>query len=477
MSDPLLYFNGVSLKGDYLMPPASAKSIGEALLQGGWDAPPGWVLDWTREHAVDDPRRKPVLETKRPWDLTETGWAVVFAPGIDPRVKTALGKLLEHRRNMIGKKNKHYFKECIYQGQTAYRFLKDQHANPAMRADPEHFPYYVLLVGDPVALPYKFQAELDVNYAVGRICFDRVEDYAAYADSVTRAEETARLRSREVVFFGTEHENDWATQRTCQDLVLKLAGSVLEPRMPWKVRPVLGEEARKAQLAKFLGGGETPAFLFAACHGLGFDFDGEDERQNACQGALVCQDWLGPASGKWVDEKHWLAASDVPDEANLQGLIAFLYACYGAGTPQRDNYDRNPLGKPRPIAPHALVSRLPQKLLSRPDKKGALAVIGHVDQAWATSFSGSPKGEGIDAFRYGVQRLLQGHTVGWAMEYINQSYATLATMRASLDEEIVNREVVDEEELAYLWLIRNDARNFVVFGDPAVRLPGVGRPR
>lgn len=477
MSDQILYFNGISPKGKYLTPPAPTRQVIQKLLQEGWEKPPAWVLDWARNYAaIEDPRRHPILETKRPWDLAETGWAVVFAPGLDPRVPAALTELLDHRAKEAGKKHKHFFKHCKYKGQSTFRFLKENGGNPGMRANPQHFPYYVLLVGSPEAIPYKFQSELDVNYAVGRLHFDRVEQYAAYARSVVRAEKSSRPRSRDIVFFGTEHENDEATRRTARDLLDKLADSVVEPPMPWKVRKLLGEGARKEQLRQILGGPETPAFLFAACHGLGCDFEEDADLQETCQGALICQDWPGPLDEEGVGEEQWFAASDVPEKASLHGLIAFLYACYGVGTPLRDNFDHPTGTKPKRLAHRPLVSRLPQRLLSHPDN-GALAVIGHVDKAWAASFEGSSKGEGLDAFRYGIKRLLQGHTVGWAMEYLNQSFAALSTMKDGLEEDWSSFEDVDLELLAHLWLLRNDARNFVIFGDPAVRIPGAGPPR
>jgi hypothetical protein len=343
-----------------------------------------------------------------------------------------------------------------------------------MIANPEFLPYYLLLVGDPEALPYRFQSELDVNYAVGRIYFERVEDYAAYAHSTVRAEARNEPRPREVAFFGTAHKNDLASHRTSQELVHKLAESVRELRPSWKVQEVLGAQATKERLRTFLGGSETPALLFTACHGLGVAED--DDRQVSCQGALVCQDWLGPEDEEGVSEEQWFAASDVAEAASLQGLVAFFYSCYSLGTPQHDDFDQTTLGKPRAIASKAFVSQLPQRLLAHRNG-GMLAIIGHVDRSWTSSFEGSPQGEGINAFRYMLQRLLQGHTVGWAMEYLNQSYASLAAMHGNVEEEWRNRGGIDKELLAQLWLLRNDARNFMVFGDPAVRLPGVGEPR
>jgi hypothetical protein len=221
-----------------------------------------------------------------------------------------------------------------------------------------------------------------------------------------------------------------------------------------------------------VGGAETPALLVAACHGLGFPAD--DDRQRETQGALICQDWAGPKEA--VDENQWFAAKDVPDGAAVHGLVTLLVACHGVGTPARDNFDQDPFGKARQIAAQPFVSRLPKRLLSHPGG-GALAVVGHIDRAWTTSFAGSQSGEGRDAIAEFLACLLEGETVGWAMEFLNQAYANLAAQLNTLWQAWRLRESVDQAFFSLIWRLCNDARNYIVFGDPAVRLPGVGEPR
>ncbi len=469
--DNLQYFNGVDgSTGRYLAPPVPSSRLLEFALQERVpEEAVEWLARWSRERDVEDPLRRPIVDVERPWDLAETGWAVVFGPDVEERTKRSVRRLLDHRRDQVGRED--YVRESTYRGEPTHRFLELQGANPKMVADPDRYPFYVLLVGDPESLPYSFQYELDVNYAVGRLWFEKPEEYEAYVDGVIAAERRPPRRPRDLAFFGAKNANDRATQRTAAELVERLAPDVLEPGMKWRVRQIVGEEAKKERLKRLLGGDETPGVLFTATHGLGFPDD--DPRQPDEQGALVCQEWQGPEAG--ISPDQYFAAADLDPEASLHGLVAFLFACHSAGTPTRDNFAVRMLGKPQRIAPKPLVSLLPRRLLAHPGG-GALAVVGHVDRAWTTSFEGSTKGEGCDVYRGCLRQLLRGHTIGYAMQFFNQAYAALATQLDGLWQGLQHREAVDLDWLAWLWGTSNDARNFVLFGDPAVRLPGAGTP-
>ena len=156
-------------------------------------------------------------------------------------------------------------------------------------------PYYLLIVGDPETIPFSFQYQLDMQYAVGRIHFDKLEDYAQYAASVVLAE-TSKLRlPQRVVVFAPQNPDDRATQLSMEHLAVPLA-THLEDAMPdWKVQRVFREEATKAHLSALLGGPDTPPLLFSCGHGMGFPPG--DNLQFTDQGALLCQDWPGPNKG------------------------------------------------------------------------------------------------------------------------------------------------------------------------------------
>ena len=75
--------------------------------------------------------------------------------------------------------------------------------------DPTKLPFYVTFVGPPASIPFEHQSELDLAYAVGRLCFDQTEGYRRYVESVIAYETAAAPpHGREVAFWGTRNRGD-----------------------------------------------------------------------------------------------------------------------------------------------------------------------------------------------------------------------------------------------------------------------------
>ncbi len=193
MDTQQLVFNGINgATGEYLLPPLTPEQV-SWIAQGEEFEPTH--LDELKKKDLQvkglEPEFAPI-EGVDPKNLAETGWGVIFAHGADPAIRAALSELLEHRQTQASQKHEHYYQEYI--GLKAYRpgesknqFLARQGVGPGP-ADPDKMPYYLLIVGSPETIPYRFQYQLDVQYAVGRICFDTPQEYAQYARSVVEAE-------------------------------------------------------------------------------------------------------------------------------------------------------------------------------------------------------------------------------------------------------------------------------------------------
>lgn len=406
--------------------------------------------------------------------LDQAGWAVLFAPGVDSGIREALQPLLDHRQAMVG--DKHLFR--IFEGPTGFQpgdtastWLGRQNVRMDVVDPLLGVPFYLTIVGPPDAIPFEFQYSLDLYWGVGRIWFSKPGDFRQYAESVIRYETMPQPpTSRQMAVFATCHDFDRATQLFCSDVADPLvngAGPVaaVGRRQKFALQRFIGEPATKETLHRICTGAVDhgpPALLFTGGHGKSFRAD--DPRQAESQGALICQDW--PGAGM-VERDQYFDAADLPAGAKVHGLIHFLFACYGGGWPQTDNFDRLG-GSPKNIAPHPMLARLPQALLSHPEG-GALAVLAHVDRAWAYSFRSGQTSQ-IQGFRDVIGRIMRGDRLGQATDQFNIRWAALSTeLSETLDQARMGM-ALDSKQLANQWVARDDARNYVLFGDPAVRL-------
>jgi hypothetical protein len=430
-----------------------------------------------------------------PLKLDEAGWGIIF-PAMMPlerltEIQAALHPLLDLRERQAGTLYKTYTGGGGYRPrEDARAFLRRYGTEPSQPANPKEtgVPYYLLLVGSPEEIPFEFQYGLDVQYAVGRIDFDDIAGYRTYARSVVAAETGDFQLAPDVVFFPVSNPGDEATRLSAQHLIKPVAerlqkrvevarsGDEAATFPDWKVTVIPSEETTRAELLDVLGRDRAPALLFTASHGMQFDPD-DPAKQRANQGALVCADWQGPDE-KQVLPDYYLS-SDVlaaHGDANLLGTIAFLFACYGAGTPKIDDYYRQAyMDKGEVIAEQPFVAALPKAMLSLA-QGGALAVVGHIERVWSLSYLGPEQRVGLGeprrdehlaVFESTVDRLLHGYPVGAAMDHFDARYAALATELTAAFEAIIEP---NDYQLTELWTANHDARGYVVIGDPAVRL-------
>ncbi|MDY7078295.1 MAG: hypothetical protein SXV54_15370 [Chloroflexota bacterium] len=477
-----LCFNGINgATGEYGVPPMTGEELAN-VIKG--ESPPENLGELEAKKVSPFPVKPPNDPTR----LDEAGWAIILPAETDPNVKAALSELLELRQEQAGERFK------IYEGDAGYgpaenragatqakaTFFK-RHQIGGGPADPEEMPYYVLIVGSPDKIPYEFQYQLDVIRGVGRIYFDTPDEYARYARSVVMAETGQVKLPRRASFFGVANPDDKATELSSRHLIRPLYEKLRQQQpfalwvgdetqrtklsLDWQFEQFIAEQATKAQLERLLGGDQTPTLLFTASHGMEFPLD--DPLQISHQGALLCQDWPGP--NQWrgkIPQDFYLAGDDLTADTNLTGLIAFHFACFSAGTPRLDQFAQQTFRDERAvIAPHNFVGALPKSLLSH----GALAVVGHVERAWGYSILSPGTVDQTGVFESALLQLFRQDPVGWVTENLNMRYADLATqLTANLE---YKSDSISPYDLAQMWTEQNDARSYVVIGDPAARLP------
>ncbi len=406
-----------------------------------------------------------------PGSLAETGWGVIFPEHCDPKIVGNLMPLLCHRRAVAGSLVDNRFKILWHSaGLSKTEFLQQQGApGPGMPINPDRMPYYLLIVGSPEQISFEFQHRLATDYAVGRIYFDHPDDYGVYAQSVADWETRTSLSTKkELALFGVQNQDDPMTALSTRFLMDPLHAE-LKNLEGWNVQQYSGEATKKEQLARLMGGDQTPSLLFTASHGLCYRANSPFQRKQ--QGALVCREWPGPKGEKKVIARDaWFGASDIPEDANLHGLISFQMGCFTIGTPRLDALLGPDQSKDRYLASENFISALPQRMLAHRNG-GALAIIGSVGRSWEYSFVRDRQEEQSASFKSCLAALADGMPVGFALSFFTSRAPALAEelLNSHLDKGLSNI-----RRLAR-WTDYHDARTYAILGDPACRVLG-GRP-
>ncbi|MGA2371891.1 MAG: hypothetical protein ACLPPV_15705 [Candidatus Korobacteraceae bacterium] len=519
MSDQdTLYFHGMDITtGQYLTPPMQMEAFAAVVqnqvqnAQAGQKAAPlapAGIIGALP--VVPAPTAGPSFD---PTKLEEAGWGVIFAQNADPAIYDALRPLLDLRKSQASRIRPQRYQEFVgpngwQSTDTADTFLQRQGATPGP-VDPDQMPYYLLIVADPLTVTYTCQLNLDIHRGVGRIYFETPQEYASYARTVAAAESGGTPLPRRAVVFASAI--DQTTQMSCNELAIPLAKMLKADRPVWQVDSLTADDATKARLIQLLSGGDPPALLFTVTHGGCAPC--ADPLQLQRQGCLICQglDVTKIGTPSYNPADFYVCGEDIPDEAQLPPMVTFHFACFGAGTPEYDQFvpsDGPPpaVGSPpsnHQLAPQPFVAYLPQRVLGLTNG-GVLATIGHVERAWGFTFHAERKDD-IATFENTLISIMDGDPVGHAMQVFARRYSELSTQLAGEEPTQGNNlPPVDQDDAAIpsmaevaavanaaeqsesadqaaqpsdsanyiaLWTASKDARNYVIVGDPAVRLP------
>lgn len=347
-------------------------------------------------------------------------------------------------------------------------------------------PLYQLILGDLDEVPLAIQQFQSARHGrVGRLHFDAPDGYDAYVEKLLRWEKAEARKQPARLVVHTAHDNSGALRTGHKGLIEPLIELLENEQDKGRLRvsevAVGGGDPFMPDPDGFLNDTESsePGVLFSLSHGLGGPADGwrKEEDRRGRQGAMH------------FGSRDPVTGADLATRAFMPGGVWFMFACYGAGTPDVSAYKHwlerlAKLGKVKSAGdvlsglkgPKPFIAALPQRVLANP--KGPLAFYGHVDLAWTYSFQ-----DGVDAskrrpgqFHRVVDPVLRADRVGVAVAELTRTMASTETELVGLYDEdartgAASREAAEDIRRAYLWMERQDLAGYVLLGDPAARLP------
>ncbi|MFE8604647.1 hypothetical protein [Archangium violaceum] len=344
-----------------------------------------------------------------------------------------------------------------------------------------NLPRYQLILGDLDQVPLAIQQMQASDGYVGRLHFSDEQGYEAYVEKLLRAEKLPRTAPGRLLLH-TAHDGSGALDAGFKSLItpgLELVrGEMGAGLFPASGCDIHGRELDPG-LEQFLASTAhtTPGVLFSMSHGIGAPKGGwtSEQERLAGQGAMS------------FGRQGQLPAAELASRTFMPNGLWFMFACFGAGTPdtsayghwleklaETGRYSRLP-DVMKTLSGRPFIAATPQKVLANPN--GPLAFIGHVDLAWTFSFreDDSPAKKRPGRFINTLKTLLKSNRVGIGFRELYRYLALTDTELASIqDEEVRTRATPTREELirrGYLWMMRQDLAGYVLLGDPAVRLP------
>lgn len=333
-------------------------------------------------------------------------------------------------------------------------------------------PQYVLMVGGPEVLPFRLQSLMDVVANVGRLDLDSIDQLKQYVQKVIRLETVADpVVKKEAILFAPDGGMNDPTYFS-REYMVKPINDHIKLEMNFKTTALMGVDATKKKLVEAMRGAK-PAFVYTASHGLGLTGEPIDQ-QKKYNGAICCQS-AGPLS-----LNDLFCADDIPmNEPFLEGSVIFQFACFGYGTPAQSDYSHWLNDLPEKYADVDFVAALPKRLLAHP--RGPIAYLGHLDTAFLHGFIDQNDPyiverwhSRIQPFVHAIDLLLEVQPSGLAMDDLNKKFGISNIIINNVYDRLKRGTFTWTPETARrfvdTWIIRSDAQNYMVFGDPATHL-------
>jgi hypothetical protein len=345
-------------------------------------------------------------------------------------------------------------------------------------------PRYQLVLGDLHEVPLATQQVQGSDGYVGRLAFERDEDYAAYVDKVLRWERAPAPQTEGRVLFHTVHDGTAATQVGYRTLIAP-GMAVVRQRMERGQfnadQIVESGDPSVPDPQELLNAVRTdrPGFLFSLSHGEGPPRAGWDggAKQRDGQGAMS------------FGREGRIRGDDLREATFMPGGVWFMLACFGAGSPSASGYRhwlaelgdlKQFRGRPEAVLAgipeeRPFIAAVPQAVLASPN--GPLGFFGHIDLAWTYSFQeldqgpASRPGKFMGILRSVLKRDRLGVGFRELYRYFEQANTELSAMADEDRAAGTTPDAARRIRAAHLWMLRQDLSAYVLLGDPAARLP------
>ena len=335
-------------------------------------------------------------------------------------------------------------------------------------------PYYLLIYGSPVEVPWALQYVLNTRFCVGRLDLSEAEGLKHYIDALLADSWPAPARDwRRTVTWAVDHGPEDITSLMRTAIADKLAGSYRDDSDLKSGATFVDGAATNATTARLIeelrpviGTRGAPSLIVTTSHGL-TDSSLSADVQRTALGLPVGQDG-GP-----------LKINDLLAEWEPNGAIWYAHACCSAGSSDISFFeglvtpDSDAARVLRTVtefakAAGAMVSPLPRRLLGR--ECPIQAFVGHVEPTFDWTLRSTTTGQYLtDGITYALYTgLFSGCTIGHALRRWYQRAGAMAIEYAQHRPAFATEDTAGR--LLALQLGQRDIVSLVILGDPTARL-------
>ncbi len=386
-------------------------------------------------------------------EKNKTGWALILHKK-DKRIGKELKKLIHYRKGKI----------IYYEDEQPYEFMNKYNG---WDKEFKKLPYYLLIAGSPSAVPLKLQYLLDASRSVGRLFFYDIKRYRMYAEKVVSYK---TVLPQKMLFFATAHNDDDPTAYSLKYMINPLIKNFIDNE--YIVKSLLRNNATEKKFFNEINK-KNYDIMFSATHGIGIKQKTADKK--FLQGSIVCQD-VKYNDNLLKNNRGLITGIDIDNGKSVKTKIWFMFACYSGGTLKQSDFS---FWVPKYVSDdlkqyqakkESFFGYLPQAALA--DPAGPYAIIAHIDPAWIFSFMDDERNSiRLLPFIKTLKRLMHKVTVVRSLRDFNSRYAAYSILLLNYVMDHLERgEKINPLTLSNLWVARQDAQNYILFGDPAFKL-------